>query len=243
VLHQVVRFRSIAPLIDELGGGELLDVGSGSQGVAGWIGPGWSVTAVDRSFEDIGAMRGPRDARARTVEGDARELPFGDRSYDAVLALDVLEHIEPEDRGRVLGELVRTARRRVIVAGPCGAAAFRADMRLAAGLRRRGLPRPSWLEEHERNGFPSAGDLRAGLAPFGELRISGGENVRWHGLLFTFEFRRPGAALSRAASRWIAAGLGSGSGAALPARAAARLVEGPRRAPYYRTIAVLDLET
>src|SRR6476660_9293521 len=96
VFHQLARFASVAPFIDELGRCEVLDVGSGSEGVAGWIQPDCTVTAIDRSFDGEGAMPGPRGGASRTVIGDARRLPFGDGEFDVVLALDVLEHIQPD---------------------------------------------------------------------------------------------------------------------------------------------------
>jgi SAM-dependent methyltransferase len=243
MLHQLARFASVAPLIDELGGGEVLDVGSGSEGVAGWIGPRWTVTAVDRSFEDAGAMPGPGRAAARTVVGDARRLPFPDQAFDVVLALDVLEHIEPDDRRRVLDELMRTARRRLIVACPTGPAALAADRRLAADLRRRGVSPPLWLVEHERHGFPEAEEIRDRLASGGRVRMIGNENIGWHEWLFSFEFRRPGFHVSRVASTILAAGLTSRRWVRKLSRLALRIVQGPVRPPTYRTIAVLDLET
>jgi SAM-dependent methyltransferase len=242
MLNHLARFSSVAPLIDELGGGEVLDVGSGSEGVAGWISPAWTVTAVDRSFDDHGAMPGPRSAPVRQVTADARELPFADGSFDVVLALDVLEHIEPDDRRRTLDELVRTARRRVIVACPTGRAAFDADRRLAAGLRRRGMSLPDWLVEHERYGFLEAEDLRETLEGRGRVRLIDNENIRWHEWLVGIEFRRPGFHASRIASRILARSVTSRARASVLNRVAVRLIQGPDRPPRYRTIAVLDLD-
>lgn len=54
----------------------------------------------------------------RFVHGDARDLPFDDGSFDTVTALHVLEHLEPPAARRVLEEMCRVARRRVIVAVP-----------------------------------------------------------------------------------------------------------------------------
>ena len=59
--------------------------------------------------------------RAGTIEfvcGDAHGLPFADGSFDTVTALHVLEHLELSSAGRVLQEMCRVARRRVIVAVP-----------------------------------------------------------------------------------------------------------------------------
>ncbi|HXA61113.1 MAG TPA: methyltransferase domain-containing protein [Streptosporangiaceae bacterium] len=61
---------------------------------------------VERMF---GAMRlegeVPADATARTVRGDALELPFEDDTFDKIIASEVLEHI-PDDM-RAMAELLR----------------------------------------------------------------------------------------------------------------------------------------
>jgi SAM-dependent methyltransferase len=241
MLHQVARFASVVPLIEAAGPGEVLDVGSGSEGVAGWLGPEWRVTALDRSFAVAGAMRGPSGGAARTVVGDARKLPFADDSFDVVLALDVLEHIRPADRGRALSELVRTARRRLIVACPTGPAALAADRRLAGRLRARGMDPPDWLLEHEANGFPQRDDLLRWLGGRGQIQVIANENIRWHTLLFSFESRRPGFHLSRTVARMLAGGLASRGLARTLSRLGVRAVQGPDRPPRYRTVVVLDL--
>jgi len=241
MLHQVARFSSVVPFIQEVAPGELLDVGSGSEGVASWLGPEWRVTAVDVSFAAIGAMAGPLAPANRKVIGDVRDLPFEDDSFDVGLALDVLEHITAADRARAIDELVRVTRRRVIVACPTGQEAFAADRRLAARLRGRGMRPPSWLIEHEANGFPEREDLEAWLAERGRLRLVANENVRWHELLFRFEARRPGSHLSRMVAELVAARVEARGVVRRLSRIAAVATQGPRRSPWYRTIAVLDL--
>ena len=241
MLHQLARYSAIAPLVEEAGRGSVLDVGSGSEGIAGWLGAGWMVTALDSSFEYIGAMSGPGGAPGRRVVGDARALPFGDREFDVVLALDVLDHVPADDRARVIDELVRVARRRVVVACPTGRAALASDERLAARLRARGMEPPSWIVEHEEHGFPEREELRTQLARHGRVRLLGNENLRWHEWLFRFEFRRPGFHASRAAAQALAKGLGARSPVGALSRLAVRAVQGPSRPPSYRTIAVLDV--
>jgi SAM-dependent methyltransferase len=241
MLHQIVRYSAVVPFIEELGGGTVLDVGSGNEGVASWLGPNWSTTAIDRSFDVPGGMRGPYDrGPARMLEGDARALPFADREFDVVLALDVMEHIGPEHRGGVLSELARVAGRRLVVAGPAGRDALASDQGLAAGLRGRGMDLPTWLLEHEENGFPEADELRAALEPHGRVRLVGSENLHWHRWLFRFEFRRPGFHASRVASEALARRLCGGGVGTTFARAGVRVVQGPRRGPHYRAVAVVD---
>src|SRR5271155_5182490 len=52
------------------------------------------------------------------VIASATDLPFGDNSFDAVVASDVLEHIPPELRATVISEALRVARKLVIFGFP-----------------------------------------------------------------------------------------------------------------------------
>jgi len=54
-----------------------------------------------------------------TTGGSVLEIPAADSSYDAVVAVDVLEHIEPKDRAKALSEFARVARQSVILNYPC----------------------------------------------------------------------------------------------------------------------------
>ena len=80
---------------------------------------GADVVAFDRDaaeLRNVGAMfaamalegEAPADARARTVEGDALQLPFDDGAFDTVIAAEILEHI-PDDAAAIR-EIVRVVR-------------------------------------------------------------------------------------------------------------------------------------
>ena len=243
-LNQLVRFEPVLALARETGGQTLLDVGSGSAGLAPWLGPRWSVTTVDTSYDDYGGACGPLEDAAHRLIADARRLPFPDRSFDVTVAVDVLEHVAPDDRATILAEMCRVSARRVIVAGPAEAAALAADARLAELYRRRLGRLPGWLEEHLEHGFPETAEIEAALRPHGRVRLIGNESVAAHERIVRAEARRP----SRAAARLVRAALeGSARARGRPrarraARAALRLVRGGDRAPTYRTIAVLDVE-
>jgi len=52
------------------------------------------------------------------VRADAMRLPFRSRSFDTVLFLETIEHMEREEGARALEEVERVARRQVIVSTP-----------------------------------------------------------------------------------------------------------------------------
>jgi hypothetical protein len=54
------------------------------------------------------------------VLGTATRLPFRDGAFDASVALDVVEHLEKPEGFRMLGEMKRVSKRRVVVMTPNG---------------------------------------------------------------------------------------------------------------------------
>jgi SAM-dependent methyltransferase len=68
------------------------------------------------------ALVSARDAGRRlpVTQADVRELPYCDDSFDAVVALDVVEHFDKPDALCVLLELERVSRSLVVVVTPSG---------------------------------------------------------------------------------------------------------------------------
>lgn len=68
------------------------------------------------------ALVAARDAgrRRAVVQSDVRALPYRRGAFDAVVALDVVEHFEKDDALRVLAEMERVSRRLVVVLTPAG---------------------------------------------------------------------------------------------------------------------------
>ncbi len=94
-----------------------LDVGSGSgdipQALEG-LAPGGAThaLALDR---DASAVTAARRRSLAVVRGDALRLPFADRSVDLVTAVKFAHHFHGASLARLLGEMARVARHRVIV--------------------------------------------------------------------------------------------------------------------------------
>jgi glycosyltransferase involved in cell wall biosynthesis len=93
------------------------------------------------------------------IEKD-KPLPFEDESFDAVAALEVLEHIPPERRGFFIEECLRVTRRGVVLTCPNGVPEVAAAEKLAAEAYRfrHGRPHP-FLGEHQEHGLPQAEEV------------------------------------------------------------------------------------
>jgi SAM-dependent methyltransferase len=240
MLNQLARYSAVVPLVEETSGGTLLEVGSGSEGIARFASGRWQLTVCDRDFTDYGAVEVPDDGLQR-VEGDVTALPFADGEFDVVVALDLLEHLPAGLRSVALGELARVTRSRLIAGCPCGEPALRADRMLARyyGLQPRRMP--PWLVEHLDNGFPDAELLSEALAPFGAVRLVANERIGAHQAISFLEATPYVARLTVRLAARLRDGIPDPAGSQSP-RAARwlKVLRGSDREPVYRRIAVLD---
>lgn len=89
------------------------------------IGPGPGI--VTRALRDSGIAVTTLDVAEDVhpdVVGSITALPFPDKSFDAVLAAEVLEHIRAEDVGAAFAELSRVARGSVVISVPTPGMSF-----------------------------------------------------------------------------------------------------------------------
>jgi SAM-dependent methyltransferase len=109
------------------GRGRVLDVGAGSGRAAVGVllaRAGTTVTGIDlyqgymgiegntpERFMTNARIAGAAD-RADAIRGDARELPFGDASYDAVVSSYVIDHLRNEGKVKALSEVARVLKPR-----------------------------------------------------------------------------------------------------------------------------------
>ncbi len=112
LLRAESRFRNpwIIEHLRAAGARDVLDVGCGGGFLANPLSAaGFRVTGLDQSAEALGvAARYDRSDAVRYVVGDGYRLPFDDGSFDAVAAMDFLEHVE--EPGRVIAEAARVLR-------------------------------------------------------------------------------------------------------------------------------------
>jgi SAM-dependent methyltransferase len=238
MLTQFLRYEPVARHLEASGSRTLLEAGGGSRGIAPYLGTHWEITNCDISFDDYGAQNPTAETRATRVVASVLDLPFADASFDAVVALDLLEHIEPESRPRALRELSRVARVVAVIGCPTGRPALRADRALGHIYDARGREAPGWLTEHFENGFPEARLLRETLAGFGDVTIIRNTNVGARVALARFEVSRVGG-WSMFLFRRLAPAVRRSGWRRARARALGKAIRGFDVPPAYRSIAVL----
>ena len=116
------------------------------------------------------------------VLGDGSRLPFQERSFDAVVTFDTLEHVPPNRRDDFVRECRRVARRWVVIAGPYRTPETeRAEKLLREFLTTKLRERHRYLEEHHENGLPERAPVEQLLEQLGGrvVSIGHGNLERW----------------------------------------------------------------
>ena len=169
----------------------ILDVGTGTgesfRDLGAWsrrMGMKWSFVALDRSSRVLGLDPGGENPLMRCA-GDALALPFPDDTFDAVISLQTLHHFDDGDAIRVVREMDRVCRGRVVVSDlRRSRATYLAVKALASSLWR------SPLTRHDGPASVRSAFTATELAELGERGGADGCAVHRHGpfrLVLTWE--------------------------------------------------------
>lgn len=157
-----LRYRAVARLLrpEVKPGTRVLEPGAGAVSIGGYV--GCRSTAIDTMFDTA-----PSEGTDR-VRASVACLPFPDRSWDIVVSVDMLEHIPPALRTQALSEMIRVARRMLVLAVPVGDAAFQQDVELHEYyIAKHGEPH-RFTREHVEFGLPKLAETSASLAAAAE---------------------------------------------------------------------------
>lgn len=103
-------------------GKDILDVGGGHGEPMGFLGKRHNFRLKVNADIMLPHLKESKQegAHGEYVLCDARYLPFKKRSFDIVLCLEVIEHLEKEDSFKLLSSLEEIARRQIILSAPVG---------------------------------------------------------------------------------------------------------------------------
>jgi ubiquinone/menaquinone biosynthesis C-methylase UbiE len=129
-------------------GSSILDVGSGDSGLYTYIKKGYKITATDI---DVAKITGNK---VKMVQASAEDLPFKSDSFDAVVSVDMMEHLPEKIREGAISEMIRVARDRVYIAFPRGSMSYKVDKFLSKYYFHTHKKELEFLNEHIKNGLP-----------------------------------------------------------------------------------------
>lgn len=184
---QFQRYSGAARLIAALGAteGRTLEMGA-SPGYSEFFFAGSDLFFTDRY--------GVHEGRFTVADGAA--LPYQDETFDVVVALDTLEHIDPVHRPAFLSEIKRVSRDLVVLSAPHATQDVElAEEALQAFVTARFGEVFETLQEHKDNGLPVAEETAEALGADGWQVASFGSGYlpRWLlGMIFHHELLATG---------------------------------------------------
>lgn len=142
----------------------VLDVGSGGLGIAPYI--GFKVTGIDIRF------RPPYHENLERIKASAVKIPFADGVFDAVIAVDAFEHLKVPEREIAVKEMLRVAKKLVVIAVPSGRQAYLQDKLLSRIYRKKFGKKYHFFDEQLKLGLPEEKDITDSINKAGaELKI------------------------------------------------------------------------
>lgn len=72
------------------------------------------------NYTILDAAPGTADEDCEYVQGNAQKIPFSDNNFDIVVSTDMIEHIDKPFRAPVIREMLRVAKKYLILGVPCG---------------------------------------------------------------------------------------------------------------------------
>jgi hypothetical protein len=176
IFDQYSRYAALVRLLRHIGshGATILDVGSGPECLLGAMVEEASVTYLDPLITS-------RNDESH-VAGDIHSPILLQRSFEIVCAVDVLEHVIPDDRDEFLKRLSSLATKGLVIGFPTSDSAYSSEVDAVVNDAYKhvyGSDYP-WLAEHFSNGLPSAASTCDRLKQLGwHCQIIGHGYVPW----------------------------------------------------------------
>src|SRR3989344_8666272 len=146
-LSSADKLQRYLPFIPHLEG-EILDVGGGIGNLYDLSGKKITVFDINENELKISRKKG-----LEAIQGDGINLPFKDNSFDTVVSVATLEHIQKNKRSKFLEELKRVSKKKILIYTPYGKKGEEYDKKLY-NFRKKIGREDKWTLEHIKNGLP-----------------------------------------------------------------------------------------
>lgn len=130
---------------------KILDVGSGDLGITPYY--PLPITGVDTHFSSV------KSPLIKPVVIKDVNLPFEDGEFDYVISVDMLEHVSAKEREKSISEMLRVAKKKIIVVVPIGRKAESQDKKLHKLYEKIHGESYVFLDDHVKNGLPSLEEM------------------------------------------------------------------------------------
>lgn len=130
----------------------ILEVGSGGLGITPYLKQ--KVVGLDTKFEP------PFHPKLEKKTGTGLKIPFADKSFDVVISVDTLEHISSENREKVILEMIRVAKKEIIIAVPTGEKSSKQDKELNEAYKQIYGKSFYFLDEQIGHGLPDEEEIK-----------------------------------------------------------------------------------
>lgn len=137
---------------------KILEVGSGSLGVTPYLKK--NIDGLDVDFS------GPKSPYINKIKGSATKLPFRKNSYDVVISVDTMEHLDKADRPKAISEMMRVAKKLAIIVVPVGELSQNQDRELYDYWKKVFGEENQFLKEHVKNGLPEVEEILVSIDKF-----------------------------------------------------------------------------
>lgn len=94
----------------------VIDVGCGAGIITKALAPNISnIVAIDFALSPLLQVKQPH---VQAIQGDARFLPLGNKTFDAVVSAELIEHLSESARKQALREMARVSRKIILITVP-----------------------------------------------------------------------------------------------------------------------------
>ena len=158
----------------------ILDVGSGSLGITPYLKR--NVVGIDINFN------GPYSPYLKRIKGFANSLPFKNKTFDATICADTLEHIKKKYRKKVITELIRVTKKKIFITIPVGSFSEKEDIRLYKHLLKTKKWDDPYLKEHIAIGLPKEKDIMLAIPSNFSVKIKNLTNIYLRRIILKAQF-------------------------------------------------------